>query len=137
MTKNVGVLPCPLARPSLSCYCTIYCHVSPVVSFIIIVVASCKTVRSQVPKHVVCSLRAANVIGKVLSRIVPFSSSDRQLVNGIYVWSFSHSTHFVPYKTLVKSSLMYGAEIWVLSEADESRLGVFERKILPHSLPAI
>ena len=26
--------------------------------------------------------------------------------------------------------LMYGAETWVLSKADESRLGVFERKIL-------
>ena len=34
------------------------------------------------------------------------------------------------YKTLVKPVLMYGAETWVLSKADELRLGVFERKIL-------
>jgi hypothetical protein len=34
------------------------------------------------------------------------------------------------YKTLIKPVLMYGAEAWVLSKADEARLGVFERKIL-------
>ena len=34
------------------------------------------------------------------------------------------------YKTLIKPVLMYGAETWVLSKADELRLGVFERKIL-------
>ena len=28
--------------------------------------------------------------------------------------------------------LMFGAETWVLSKADELRLGVFERKILTH-----
>ena len=33
------------------------------------------------------------------------------------------------YKTLIKPDLMYGAENWVLSKADELRLGVFERKI--------
>ena len=33
------------------------------------------------------------------------------------------------YKTS-KTVLMYGAETWVLSTADELRLGVFERKIL-------
>ena len=33
-------------------------------------------------------------------------------------------------KTLIKPVLMYGAETWVLSKADELRLGVFERKIL-------
>jgi len=27
---------------------------------------------------------------------------------------------------------MFGAETWVLSKADELRLGVFERKILTH-----
>ena len=36
----------------------------------------------------------------------------------------------VIYKTLIKPVLMYGAETWVLSKADELRLGVFERKIL-------
>jgi hypothetical protein len=34
------------------------------------------------------------------------------------------------YKTLIKPVLMCGAETWVLSKADELRLGVFERKIL-------
>jgi len=34
------------------------------------------------------------------------------------------------YKTLIKPVLMYGAETWVLSKADELRLGVSERKIL-------
>jgi hypothetical protein len=34
------------------------------------------------------------------------------------------------YKAFIKPVLMYGAETWVLSNADELRLGVFERKIL-------
>ena len=34
------------------------------------------------------------------------------------------------HKTLIRPVLMYGAENWILSKADESRLGVFERKIV-------
>ena len=34
------------------------------------------------------------------------------------------------YKTLIRPVLMYGSETWVLNKADESHLGVFERKIL-------
>ena len=34
------------------------------------------------------------------------------------------------YKTLIKPVLMYEAETWVRSKADELRLGVFERKML-------
>jgi len=34
------------------------------------------------------------------------------------------------FKELIKPVLVYGAETWVLSKADELRLGVFERKIL-------
>ena len=34
------------------------------------------------------------------------------------------------YKTSIKPVLMYRAETWVLSKADDLRLGVFERKIL-------
>jgi hypothetical protein len=34
------------------------------------------------------------------------------------------------HNTLIKPVLMYGAETWVLSKADELRLGVFEREIL-------
>jgi len=37
------------------------------------------------------------------------------------------------YKTLIKPVLIYGAETWVLSKADELRIGVFERKI-PRSI---
>jgi len=36
----------------------------------------------------------------------------------------------VIYKKLIKPVLMYGAETWVLRNADELRLGAFERKIL-------
>jgi hypothetical protein len=36
----------------------------------------------------------------------------------------------ITYKTLIKPVLMYGAEAWVLSKADESCLGVFKRKML-------
>jgi len=36
----------------------------------------------------------------------------------------------ITYKTLIKPVLMFGAETWVLSKADELRLGVSERKIL-------
>jgi hypothetical protein len=32
------------------------------------------------------------------------------------------------YRTLIKPVLMYGAETWVLSRADELHLGVFERE---------
>jgi hypothetical protein len=34
------------------------------------------------------------------------------------------------YKTLIKPVLMYEAETWALSKADELRLAVLERKIL-------
>ena len=42
----------------------------------------------------------------------------------------SNSYKVIIYKTLKKPVLMYGAETWVLSKADELRLGVLERKIL-------
>jgi len=34
------------------------------------------------------------------------------------------------YKTLIRPVLAYGSETWVLSQSDETILGVFERKIL-------
>jgi hypothetical protein len=34
------------------------------------------------------------------------------------------------YKTLIRPVLAYGSETCVLSKSDESRLGVFERKVL-------
>jgi hypothetical protein len=60
--------------------CTIYSRVSPDVSHINIVVATCKTVRCHIPNtlrcgaHISCSLRAPNVIGNVPTRIFPCSS---------------------------------------------------------------
>ena len=55
----------------------------------------------------------------------------------VYTWAFPKVAVFdnrkykvIIYKTLIKPVLMYGAESWVLSKAEELRLGVFERKIL-------
>jgi len=41
------------------------------------------------------------------------------------------------FKGLIKPVLMFAAETWVLSKADELRLGVFERKILRRIYGAI
>jgi hypothetical protein len=38
------------------------------------------------------------------------------------------------HKTLIKPVLLFGAETWVLSKADDFRLGVFEGKILRRSM---
>ena len=34
------------------------------------------------------------------------------------------------YRSLVQPVLLYGSEAWVMTQADESALGVFERKLL-------
>ena len=44
--------------------------------------------------------------------------------------NINRKNEVIIYKTLIKPVLIYGAETWVLSKADELRLGVFERKIL-------
>jgi hypothetical protein len=51
-------------------------------------------------------------------------------VNILKAININRNCKMIIYKTLIKPVLMYGAETWVLSKADELRLGVFERKIL-------
>jgi hypothetical protein len=52
------------------------------------------------------------------------------LVNIIKARNINRKYKVIVYKTLIKPVLMFGAETWVLSKADELCLGVFERKIL-------
>jgi len=52
------------------------------------------------------------------------------LVNILKAKNINRKYKVIIYKTLIKPVLMYGVETWVLSKADELRLGVFERKIL-------
>ena len=52
------------------------------------------------------------------------------LVNILKAKNINRKYKVIIYKTLIKPVLMFGAETWVLSNADELRLGVFERKIL-------
>jgi hypothetical protein len=51
-------------------------------------------------------------------------------VNIIKAKSINRKYKVIIYKTLIEPVLMFGAETWVLSKADELRLGVFEREIL-------
>jgi hypothetical protein len=52
------------------------------------------------------------------------------LVNILKTKNINRKYKVIIYKTLIKPVVLYGAENWVLSKADELRLGVFERKIL-------
>jgi hypothetical protein len=52
------------------------------------------------------------------------------MVNMLKAKNVNRKHKVIIHKTLIKPILMYGAETWVLSKADELRLGVFERKIL-------
>jgi len=52
------------------------------------------------------------------------------LVNILKAKNINRKYKVITCKTLIKPVLMFGAETWVLSKADELRLGVFERKIL-------
>ena len=52
------------------------------------------------------------------------------MVNILKAKNINRKYKVIIYKTLIKPFLMYGAETWVLSKADELRLGVCERKIL-------
>jgi hypothetical protein len=52
------------------------------------------------------------------------------MVNMLKAKNINRKHKVIIYKTLIKPVLMYGAETWVLSKADELHLGVFERKIL-------
>jgi hypothetical protein len=52
------------------------------------------------------------------------------MLNMLKAKNINRKHKVIIYKTLIKPVLMYGAETWVLSKADELRLGVSERKVL-------
>jgi hypothetical protein len=71
-----------------------------------------------------------NVSAEINNRIILASSSFFGMVNMLKAKNINRKHKVIIYKTLIKPVLMYGAETWALSRADELRLGVFERKIL-------
>jgi len=71
-----------------------------------------------------------NTSAKINNRIALTSISYFGLVNIRKAKNINRKYKVIIYKTLMKPVLMYGAETWVLSKADELHLGVFERKIL-------
>jgi len=64
------------------------------------------------------------------NRITLANRSYFELVNILKAKNINRKYKVIIHKTLIKPVLMYGAETWVLSKADDLRLGVFERKIL-------
>ena len=52
------------------------------------------------------------------------------MVNILKAKNINRKYKVIIYRTLIKPVLMFGAETWFLSKADELCLGVFERKIL-------
>jgi hypothetical protein len=75
------------------------------------------------------SITADNVSAEINSRITLAKRSYFGMVNMLKAKNINRKHKVIIYKTLIKPVLMYGAETWVLSRADELCLGVFERKI--------
>jgi hypothetical protein len=71
-----------------------------------------------------------NTSAEINNRIALANGCYFGLVNILKAKNISRKYKVIVYKTLIKPVLMYGADTWVLSKADELRLGVFERKIL-------
>jgi hypothetical protein len=71
-----------------------------------------------------------NISAETDNRITLANRSYFGLVNILKAKDINRKYKVIIYKTLIKPVLMYGVEAWVLSKADEARLGVFERKIL-------
>ena len=71
-----------------------------------------------------------NTSAEINNRITLANRSYFGLVNILKAKNINQEYKVIIYKTLIKPILMFGAETWLLSEADELRLGVFERKIL-------
>jgi hypothetical protein len=71
-----------------------------------------------------------NTSAKINNRIALAIRSYFGLVNILKVKNIKREYRVSIYTTLIKPVLLYGAETWVLSKADELHLGVFERKIL-------
>ena len=73
-----------------------------------------------------------NTSAEINNRITLANISYFRLVNILKAKNINRKYNVIIYKTLIKLVLMFGVETWVLSKADELRLGVFERKILTH-----
>jgi len=71
-----------------------------------------------------------NTSAEINNRIALANRSYFGLVNILKAKNINRKYKVIIYKTLIKPVLVYGAETWVLSKADELRLGVSERKIL-------
>jgi hypothetical protein len=71
-----------------------------------------------------------NISAEINKRITLANRSYFGLVNILKANDINRKYKVIIYKTLAKPVLMYRAEAWILSKADEARLGVFERKIL-------
>jgi len=75
-----------------------------------------------------------NTSAEINNRIALAITSYFGLVNILKAKNINRKYTVIIYKTLIKPVLMYGAETWVLSKADELRLGVFERKNIKKNL---
>ena len=73
---------------------------------------------------------ANNISLEIKSRITLASRRYFGLNRQLSKRAFSRKTKTCLYKTLIMPVLLYGAEAWTLSTADEQALGVFERKVL-------
>jgi hypothetical protein len=71
-----------------------------------------------------------NTSAEINNRIPLANRSYFGLVNILKAKNINRKYKVILYKTLIKPVLVYGAETWVLSKADELRLEVFERKML-------
>jgi hypothetical protein len=71
-----------------------------------------------------------NISAEINNRITLANTGYFGMVNMLKAKNTNIKHKVIIYKTLIKPVLMYGAETWVLSKADELRLGIFERKIL-------
>jgi hypothetical protein len=71
-----------------------------------------------------------NFSDKINNRITLASRSCFGMVSMFKAKNINRKHKVIIYKTLIKPVLMYGAETWVMSRADELRLGIFDRKIL-------
>ena len=66
-----------------------------------------------------------NTSAEINNRITLAKRSYFRLVNILKAKNINRKYKVIIYKTLIKPVLMYGAETWVLSKADELRLGSF------------
>jgi sorting nexin-29 len=71
-----------------------------------------------------------DISAEINNRITLANRSYFGMVNMLKAKNINRKHEVIIYKTLIKPVLMYGKETWVLSKADESHLGFFERKIL-------